>query len=54
VEHGETAGLYEAAEAKVVGEIIRTQETAVDGVTGATRTGDGIKEAVEAALADAR
>lgn len=51
--HGETEGIYEAAEQQVVGEIIRRQTTEVDGVSGATNTSNGIKEAVANALKDA-
>lgn len=53
-EHAETEGLYETAEKNVTAAIIKTQSTEVDGVTGATNTSNGIKEAVAAALADAK
>ena len=53
-DHAETPGLYEAAEKNVVADIIRTQSSQVDAVSGATNTSNGIMEAVEAALADAK
>ena len=53
-DHAETPGLYEAAEKNVVADIIRTQSSEVDAVSGATNTSNGIMEAVEAALADAK
>lgn len=52
-EHQETPGIYEAAKKNVTGDIIRKQTTEVDGVSGATNTANGIKEAVEEALKDA-
>lgn len=52
--HTETVGIYEAAEKAVTENIIRKQTTEVDGVSGATRTADGIKEAVNNALKDAK
>lgn len=51
--HVETAGIYEAAEKHVTGDIIRKQTFDVDGVSGATMTSNGIKEAVKKALKDA-
>ena len=53
-DHKETAGIYEAAEKKVTSAIIRGQTTEVDGVSGATNSSRGIKEAVEEALQQAR
>lgn len=53
-EHAETEGLYENAEKNVVTEIIKTQSSEVDAVTGATNTSNGIMEAVANALADAK
>lgn len=53
-EHGETEGLYEAAEKGVVESMIKTQKTEVDTVAGATNTSKGIMEAVTNALADAK
>ncbi len=52
-EHGETEGIYEAAEKNVVESIIKTQSAEVDAVSGATNTSKGIMEAVKAALAEA-
>lgn len=53
-EHGETEGIYEAAEKGVVAEIIRTQSAEVDAVSGATNTSKGIMEAAANALAAAK
>lgn len=53
-EHGETEGIYEAAEKAVVTDIIKTQNAEVDAVSGATNTSNGIMEAVANALADAK
>ena len=53
-EHGETEGIYEAAEKGVVEAIITGQTPEVDAVSGATNTSNGIMEAVKAALADAK
>lgn len=53
-EHGETEGIYEAAEKGVVAEIIRTQSAEVDAVSGATNTSKGIMEAAANALATAK
>lgn len=52
-EHGETEGIFEAAEKSVVENIIKTQSAEVDAVSGATNTSNGIMEAVKAALAEA-
>ena len=52
-EHGETEGIFEAAEKNVVENIIKTQSAEVDAVSGATNTSNGIMEAVKAALAEA-
>lgn len=52
-EHGETEGLYEAAEKNVIAEIIRKQTAKVDAVTGATNTSKGIMQAVTEALSTA-
>ena len=52
-EHGETEGIYEAAEKGVIDEIIKNQMAEVDTVSGATNTSKGIIEAVRNALADA-
>ena len=48
--HGETAGICEAAIEKVPAAIIEAQSAEVDGVSGATLTSNGIKEAVANAL----
>ncbi|MEW4412208.1 flavocytochrome c [Clostridium sp. AN503] len=53
-EHGETEGIYEAAEKNVVADIIKTQNAEVDAVSGATNTSNGIMEAVANALKDAK
>lgn len=53
-DHHETPGIYEAAEKAVTSSIIRTQSTSVDGVSGATNSSRGIKEAVAAALEKAK
>lgn len=49
-EHMETAGIYNAAEERVIGNIIRTQTLDVDTVSGATHSSQGIMEAVKNAL----
>jgi len=53
-EHGETAGIYEAAEKGVVADIIAKQTADVDTVSGATNSSKGIIEAVKAALEGAK
>ena len=53
-DHHETPGIYEAAEKTVITAIIRTQSDTVDGVSGATNSSNGIKEAVAAALEKAK
>lgn len=53
-DHAETPGIYEAAEKAVIASVIKTQTVSVDGVSGATRTSDGIKEAIAAALEKAK
>ena len=53
-EHGETEGIYEAAEKGVVADIIRTQTAEVDAVSGATNSSNGIMEAVANALKEAK
>ena len=53
-DHHETPGIYEAAEKTVISAIIRTQSDTVDGVSGATNSSNGIKEAVAAALEKAK
>lgn len=54
IDHDETPGIYEAAEKTVTASIIKTQSVEVDGVSGATNSANGIKEAVAAALENAR
>lgn len=53
-EHGETEGIFEAAEKNVVADIIKNQTAEVDAVSGATNTSNGIMEAVENALSSAK
>lgn len=53
VRHGETAGISDAALARVPAEIVAQQSTAVDAVTGATMTSEGIKAAVADAIRQA-
>ena len=53
-DHAETEGIYEAAEKGVVASIIQKQTTEVDGVSGATNSSNGIKEAVANALESAK
>lgn len=50
VKHSETAGISDAALARVPGAIVTAQSTGVDAVTGATMTSDGIKAAVASAI----
>ena len=52
--HGETAGICEAAIEKVPAAIIEAQSAEVDGVSGATLTSNGIKEAVANALVNVK
>ena len=53
VSYGDDKEFYERAESSVVYDILSTQSTNVDAVTGATYSRDGIVEAVEDALAQA-
>lgn len=53
VSHSETPGIYEAAEKGIINEVIRTQSADVDTVSGATNSSNGIKEAIQNALANA-
>ena len=53
VSHNETPGIYESAEKNIVANVIRTQSTDVDTVSGATNSSKGIIEAIENALKDA-
>ena len=50
VKHSETAGISDAALARIPGEIVQAQSTGVDAVTGATMTSNGIKGAVANAI----
>ena len=50
VKHSETAGISDAALARMPGEIVKAQSTGVDAVTGATMTSNGIKGAVANAI----
>lgn len=52
--HNETPGYYEEAFNTVTNEIIQSQSTDVDAVTGATRSSEGIMMAVKAALNKAK
>jgi len=54
VSSGETPGYYERAAKTVPSEIVAAQDTTVKVVSGATRTSEGIIEAVEVALAKAK
>lgn len=51
--HKETDGIYQKAEKGVIEAILQAQNTEVDAVAGATKTSDGIKAAVDAALKEA-
>ena len=48
--HGETVGICDAAIANLPSSIVAAQSTEIDGVSGATLTSNGIKEAVNNAL----
>lgn len=50
----ETAGIGSNAVDQLPAKIVEAQSTQVDGISGATRSSDAIKQAVEAALAAAR
>lgn len=52
--HAETEGIYETALKNVTNAIITNQTTEVDATAGATKTSDGIMEAVANALASAK
>lgn len=54
VEHSETDGIGTVAIEPVAEAIVETQSTDVDSVSGATKTSTAIKEAVDAALAQAQ
>jgi hypothetical protein len=53
-DHKETPGIFEGAETGVSNEIIRTQSTDVEVVTGATLTSEAIKTAVAEAIKAAK
>lgn len=53
VSHNETPGIYESAEKNIVANVIRTQSTDVDTVSGATNSSKGIIEAIQDALTNA-
>lgn len=53
-DHKETPGIFEGAETGVSNEIIRTQSTDVEVVTGATLTSEAIKTAVAEAIKTAK
>lgn len=53
-EHGETEGIFEAAEKNVTEDIIKMQTPEVDAVSSATNTSNGIMEAVTNALSTAK
>lgn len=53
-DHKETPGIFEGAEAGVSNEIIKTQSTDVESVSGATLTSEAIKTAVAEAIKDAK
>ena len=53
VSHNETPGIYESAEETIVANVIRSQSTDVDTVSGATNSSKGIIEAIQNALQDA-
>lgn len=52
-EHSETEGIGTLAVEQLPAKIVEAQSTSVDSITGATYTSDGIKQAVENALAGA-
>lgn len=54
VSHGETTGICEAAIEQVPAAIIEAQSYEVDGVSGATLTSNGIKEAVADAMSNVK
>lgn len=54
ISHGETQGYYEQVFNVLPKEIIAAQSTEVDGISGATRSSEGLKQAVNNALAKSR
>jgi uncharacterized protein with FMN-binding domain len=54
LEHGETPSIAEVAIERIPRQIIETQSTAVDTVSGATVVSDAILQAVNAALEQSR
>lgn len=53
-DHKETPGIFEGAETGVSNQIIKTQSTDVESVSGATLTSEAIKTAVAEAIKDAK
>lgn len=51
LEQGDTEGIFEAAAEGTIRQIIQTQRSQVDAITGATESSIGVMQAVEAALA---
>lgn len=54
VSHNETAGISDTALAEMPARILEAQSVEVDGISGATRTSDGVKAAVSDALSQAQ
>ena len=54
LEHGETAGICDAAFAQIPEAVIKAQSTKVDAVTGATFSSKGLIEAIDNALAQVK
>lgn len=53
IEHGESVGICEPAIEQVPGQIVERQSCEVDGVSGATMTSNGIRQAVKDAMEQA-
>lgn len=53
IEHGETEGIADAPIEKIPEKIVKNQTLAIDAISGATMTGDGILQAVEDCVAQA-
>ena len=54
IAHNETPGISDAAIAEMPARILEAQSVDIDGVSGATRTSDGIKAAVADALSQSK
>jgi uncharacterized protein with FMN-binding domain len=54
LEHGETAGICDAAFAQIPEAVIKAQSTQIDAVTGATFSSNGLIEAINNALAQVK